>query len=391
MTSFEDYVNILDDVYTENPVISIEALLGNNDKIKPTDLIKLTIAIKQQWENYKKHNIQMCIIVNDDNVGNDTLDTKIDNYDFGLDIREILRNGKETLLYIIDINGVILDKVFKDKCIPYNSLARFGKKTNKVTFYMGINGVDVLINGVPLQTDNHFDSYKDVIGIRFLSSIKDYNKLLNNFFHTRVQYDPMNNYFLNKNDTPKEWHQLIQDNPKLLKVKPEERFQKNLEQFLKDYCTDRVIDEVRNRYGERYDIWVSTNEDKIYVIEIKWLGKSITISGNIFDAYNNSERAVDGAKQLIDYVDNADVYMRQFGEFNIHCGILVVFDAREEMLDLNFPSDVDKYPQLDLTQHYKIEKSKVSASEVGKVNRNRKSKIIKKINTTKDSITNCSM
>jgi len=367
--SFEDYESVLDDVYIGNPVISIEALLGTNMKIKANDLIKLTIAIKQQWEKFKKHNIQLCIIVNDDYIDNNMPKIRIDNYDFGLDIGEILRNGKETLLYIVDINGVILNKVFRDKCISFNSLARLGKIANKVTFYMGIKGIDVLIKGVPLETHNHFDSYKDVIDIRFLSGIKDYKKLFKDFFHTRVQYDPFNNYFLDKNDTPKEWHKLIGENPKLLKVKPEERFQKNLEQFLKDYCTDKVIDEVRNRYGERYDIWVSTNEDKIYVIEIKWLGKSISTSGNILDAYNNSERAVDGAKQLKDYVDNAEVYMRQFGEFNIHCGILVVFDAREEMSDLNFPVDFNKYPQIDLTHHYKMEKSKVSACEVGKMER----------------------
>ncbi|MNW56555.1 hypothetical protein D3C74_342800 [compost metagenome] len=121
---------------------------------------------------------------------------------------------------------------------------------------------------------------------------------------------------------------------------------------------------MRNRFGERYDVWIATSDDRFYVFEIKWLGKSITAQGNVFQGYNDPERAKEGAYQLKKYIDDAEEYSQIIdGEFRIFCGVLVTYDARENMDSLVFPEEFNTYPQLDLHQQFKIEKENVPASK----------------------------
>lgn len=83
------------------------------------------------------------------------------------------------------------------------------------------------------------------------------------------------------------------------------------------------------------DIKVSWNYTKhIAFIEIKWLGKSISNT-----TYTQS-RALDGAKQLVDYLDE---YTQQNPNV-VSYGYLVVFDARRRKVD----SPVDKLTTEDV-------------------------------------------
>lgn len=159
----------------------------------------------------------------------------------------------------------------------------------------------------------------------------------------------------------------MKSKPKLLFSAPEERFQNRLVRYLRNNCADSVQQEVRNADNDRYDIWIITEDKKLFVIEIKWLGESVNADGRITSRYGKS-RFLDGAYQLKEYVDNSETYSQLFTDTKIFQGILLSYDARENETDMiEFPYEFKKYPNLDLTsQHYILEKEKVKASNVYK-------------------------
>ncbi|MGW9127672.1 hypothetical protein ACWGPW_22035 [Paenibacillus chitinolyticus] len=363
MSMFEDYSLELKHVYEKNPIIKLNELFGDELEIEPVELINLLIIIRKSWESYKGLDVQ-CGLIIDTNTLKET-DSPIKKFNFSENIKNVIQGGKyKSIIYKVNRKGDIIDTHFTVSKICFEDLVDISRSQKKIAVFLGINGIDVLINGVAFESENRLDNYSDVINFKKLRDISKYQELLKSFYLERVQFDPFRSFFVHKSDVGKDQHGLIDKHPKLLQVKPEERFQRELEYFLKNNCLDEVKTEMRNRFGERYDVWVATSDNRFYVFEIKWLGKSITAQGNVFDQYNNSERALEGAHQLKKYVDDAEEYGHLInGEFKIFCGVLVTYDAREEMEDLVYPEEFHEYAQLDLNQHFKIDKFRIPASQ----------------------------
>ncbi len=364
MNIYEYFDKEVDKIFEHSPSILLEKLLGENSKIMALDVIKLFVSLQEKWQYYKKHNIQFSIIIDEDKKGNK--EEKIYSYNFGNDIREILNTALyKAIIYVIDIDGNIINKQFKQQSVTFEKTCTASFETNSVGFFLGINGIDAIIRGKVYKAENHLDSYNDMMYSTLLS-ITEYRKLLNKFIDNEVMYDPLSRYFASKNTLQTKLHYLLDKHHKLLHSKPEKSFQNDLEFFLKQNCIDEVLTEVHNKSNDRYDIWVSTSDNLLYVFEIKWLGKSITPDGGIFSAYNDCERAISGAYQLKNYVDDAEKYSYILADTKIHCGVLVIFDCRDEMSDPIYPEEFEKYYQIDLKQHFKIEKEKVSSSQIYK-------------------------
>lgn len=364
MIDFSDYSLELKKVYEKNPLIELQELYSKKElAIEPSRLLNILIAVRKEWETARKQDVQCGIII--DNIAVSNPEKNIKNHNYLSDFVEIIQSSdKESIVYFLDKDGFIMKSEYKSEKLQYQDLVKHSKRYNNVSIFLGIKGIDVIINGVSFENENRLENYSDVINYRKLLSISHYKDLLKRFFNERVQFDTFKNYFVYKGDLPKSLHGLLEKNPKLLKIKPEERFQKELEYFLRDNCNDKVLTEVRNKFGERYDVWVATSDDRLYVFEIKWLGKSITAEFNIFNEYNNPERALEGAYQLKKYVDDRESYSEIIrGDFRIYCGILLVYDAREDMSDLETPLEFNEYPQIDLSQHYKIDKDNIPASQ----------------------------
>lgn len=122
------------------------------------------------------------------------------------------------------------------------------------------------------------------------------------------------------------------DNGRLfLKAKPEETMRNSLLQFL------------RNRIGGEHDIWPEQNVDeshpvdirvkprlsnnRLMLIEIKWLGISTAPDGHVTSTHGNS-RAQQGADQLVGYLDK----QRQFAPTDVVHGYYVIIDGRRRNL-----------------------------------------------------------
>lgn len=359
----EDYILNAQQAFQYNPIVYLESILGSQPVVPASDLLQILISLKKSWNRCQRRNIQCGIIINNQSTG--YLYGTIINYNFISDIHKAIIDGKKFIIYHIDVEGKIFDILFSDVPITHDFIVRESLSKSTVACFMGIKGIDTYINGVPFEIENHLDSYKDFVKYKKLLGIEKYKDLLNEFYLQYVQYDPLKIIFLYSGDCPADWRQLIDKYPKLLKNKPEERFQNLLIRFLKDNCKDQVLTEVRTLLKERYDVWVATDDLRIYIFELKWMGMSVTTGGNVFNEYNTAERALNGAYQLKDYIDNSERYSQLLGgEHEIYCGVLVMFDAREIMDDLDFPIEFRAYPQIDLFQHFKIEKDKISASQI---------------------------
>ncbi|WP_025692933.1 hypothetical protein [Paenibacillus zanthoxyli] len=349
-------------IVEENPVLLLERLLKDHSFIKSTNLLQLSVYLERKWSEVKHHNVQVAMYIKKPTDAQ--TESRIYDLNFQTEIQGLLSGSSaKSLVYYISPDGAIIKKLLYKEKIKSREVMIATQMNSDIAFFLGVKGIDVWIQGVLYSTQNHIDSYKDLIKAKAIG-IENYAELLRDFFDEYVQYDPRKRYFLHKGNCSKDWHKHIDQNPKLLDVKPEERFQIDLEQFLKERCSDPVLKEVRNRYGERYDIWVSTSDDAdVYIFELKWLGKSITPSGLINRQYDKAERAIEGAEQIKNYIDNSEKTLEGLTQSRIHMGVLVIFDAREVMDDISYPPIYQSYPNIDLKQHFKVLSKKVSASK----------------------------
>jgi hypothetical protein len=123
----------------------------------------------------------------------------------------------------------------------------------------------------------------------------------------------------------------FEDNRLFLKAKPEADIRRSLTQFL------------RNRIGGDHDIFPEQNvnekkpvdirvtpkfnNNRMMLIEIKWIGDSVDAEGHI-TASHREARVQSGAEQLAGYLDS----QKQFAPSHVIHGYYVIIDARRQHL-----------------------------------------------------------
>lgn len=363
-TTLEEYMAVVDTVLEENPILSLEKELGKGRKITAGEIIQLSVKLRKKWTPFSKFGIEMGLILTEEECNGGTV---IYDYNFNEDIENIIQNGKtSSIFYYLNHNSEICGMKEFEETASAEQCGKVSKEIKKIVIHLGMRGVDVFINGVIYSSDNFLKSYRDMMDTEKMLEILEYNRLLEGFYKSNIEFDSCKRYFLRKDDIPVEIHeQTIGKYPKLLRNKPEEFFQMDFVRYLKEHCKDAVIKEYITETGDRYDVLVhSESQGAVYVFEIKWLGRSITTGMKIFEKYNTPDRAISGAYQLIDYVDNADTYKDYFLELPIYCAVLLVFDAREENSLIAYPQEVLGRPNVDLSKCFFMNKCKVSASNV---------------------------
>lgn len=359
------YIEAANAVLEENPILRMEKLLENHGSITPGEITQLSIRLKKQWNKYAKHELEMCIVLTEEDVNGDV---SVYEYDFSEDIAKIIKGSKKSSnIYYVNCHYEVIKTENIRDIITIEQCNDISKELNKVVLHLGMKGVDIFADGMLFSADNFMRSYEDLMDAEKMLSIYDYDKLIRDFFEQYVQYDRNKRYFLQKNDVPKEYHSTtINKYPKLLRNRPEEYFEKDFVNYLKRHCSDTVIKEYITATGDRYDVLVLNESNTVHIFEIKWLGLSITTGMKIFKEYNTADRAIAGAYQLLDYVTSADKYKEYFLEYPVYCAVLLVFDARDKDTDINYPKDITKIPNIDLSKRLFIEKNKIHASKVYK-------------------------
>lgn len=357
-----EYIETANIVLEETPLLRLERLLKKDHNISPGEITQLSVKLNKIWNGFTKYGIGMCVILTEEECEGHEL---IYKYDFSQDIKKSINNPSNcSNIYFLNGKHEVSRIEHWENNITTTQCSDISKETKKIVLYLGIKGIDIFIDGILFQSDNFLKSYKDLMGVRKMEGISDYEKLVQKFYNENIQYDINKRYFLQRGDVPKEYHANTVDKyPKLLRNKPEQYFQIDFVRFLKNNCCDTVVKEYINITEDRYDVLVLNEENQMYVFEIKWLGRSISTSMKIFDKYNTEERAVSGAYQLLDYVSNSDKYSEYFLEYPVFCAILLVIDAREENIEIEYPKEIASIPNIDLGKRLFMEKEKLNASK----------------------------
>jgi len=125
------------------------------------------------------------------------------------------------------------------------------------------------------------------------------------------------------------WHD---DKRWWFKAKPEATMRRSLTQYLRNVLRDANVRPEQNvDESHPVDIHVQFTATSVHaIIEIKWLGRSINpATGEAAKAFSHG-RALEGAKQLADYIDKAVQSSPHYGAR----GYLVVFDGRRNGLKI---------------------------------------------------------
>jgi|GEM_PF-1700612 hypothetical protein len=191
-----------------------------------------------------------------------------------------------------------------------------------IVFFFGEEGIDVVVKGKIFPRINVF--YDESDRIQFLKKyhianiqtcLKEYETFIKEpgingvFFASKVliakiqAVDPPNNTLHNK---------------------PEKILRDNLISFLNRNTQHTFSKENELNDQRELDLYTEV-EGKKYLIEVKWLGQTINDTENGFTQKVTDVSARDGVTQTLEYIKHLIEEMN----YNVHCGYLCVFDARE--------------------------------------------------------------
>jgi hypothetical protein len=226
--------------------------------------------------------------------------------------------------------------------IIHDSLIEMSNKKN-VVFFFGEAGIDVVVRGKIFPRINVF--YDEADRIKYSKNfhiselqecLKEYEKFINEpgineaFFASKVvvkkiqPIDPPKNTLINK---------------------PENTLRNNLRVFLNRNTQHDFSRENELNNKRELDLYTEV-EGRKYLIEVKWLGQTVNDTETGFTQRVTDISARDGVTQTLEYIQELIEKM----SYNVHCGYLCVFDARETKKPVNY--DNYKFVQKELMPYF---------------------------------------
>jgi hypothetical protein len=270
---------------------------------------------KEYLAHYKKGPILIALEPTKLGKGDDILDVNI--------LGNLLKTGatKKSNVFIVEYSGKIIENP-KDVLIenPADAAQEFAS-SNAIVFFIYGNRIDIffrtqLIDCIP-DIQSHDAAVK--IGTAALR-IKNYRDIIDQHHSEKVYKKNLLGYWKSKSE-------------RILVASPENKFANDLAYYLDQYVADgRVDQECQTRWtDDRTDIRVVRYLDKkIYIFEVKWLGKSEKSS---YDGNNALMRINAGMVQLVEYMQ---------AENQSICGALVIYDARKQKIQVKWDAKIQK-------------------------------------------------
>lgn len=220
------------------------------------------------------------------------------------------REVKNCNIIFVDIKGNRISSKLSKNYIINNieELNETFSTTDLIFFFIEGNSFDVVKHCKIFKTVSDIFSLQKTRAYKNRLPITEYRTLINNHFTTEIIGQKGFSYWENKLG-------------RILVAKPEVNFRKRLAAFLSDYVGNGTVDQesLNASTDDRTDIRVTSFEDEVYIIEIKWIGECVT--HNNYNGKGAHIRANEGIQQLEIYIQT---------ELRCIKGILVVYDARVE-------------------------------------------------------------
>lgn len=200
---------------------------------------------------------------------------------------------------------------------------------SSVAYVFGEEGIEIGVRGFIFNKSNLF--YNEIDREKYLrkyhiselqNCLLEYEKTLTNpglnslFFSSRATVERIEADCKYRN---------------ILVNKPEKYFRDNLLLFLNEHTQHKFIKENELPSREELDLYTEA-DGKNYLIEIKWLGRSINDDETGFSQPLTDYHAREGVVQALNYIKELIEKMN----FTLHCGFLCVFDARDIKKDINY-------------------------------------------------------
>jgi len=214
----------------------------------------------------------------------------------------------------------------------------------KVVFFFGEEGIDVVVRGKFFPRINVF--YDESDRIRFLKKhhISDLQKCLKEY--EVFIHEPGNNVAFFASKTLISKIQPVKPPNNTLHNKPEKILRDNLISYL-NHNTQHTFSKENELNNQReLDLYAEV-EGRKYLIEVKWLGQSINDDESDFTKKVTDYSAREGVTQTLEYIQHLFEAM----SYNLHCGYLCVFDAREAKKPIDYENFNFITP--DLLPYYK--------------------------------------
>jgi hypothetical protein len=227
--------------------------------------------------------------------------------------------------------------------INHEFIVEHSNKKN-VVFFFGERGIDVVVRGKIFPRINIF--YDEADRIQYLKKyhisnlqacLKDYEVYIK---------EPGINVAFFASNTLVAKIQPVNPPKNTLLNKPEKILRDNLLSFLNRNTQHTFSKENELNNKRELDLYTEV-EGRKYLIEVKWLGQSINDNDTNLTKKVTDYSAREGVTQTLEYIKHLFEEMN----YNLHCGYLCVFDARE----VNSPINYQKFDFIsdDLLPYFK--------------------------------------
>lgn len=242
-----------------------------------------------------------------------------------------------------NLTTVVTNELKSNRIINVNSnFEIIGSSSNEIThelliqlsnknvvFFFGEFGIDVVVRGKITPRINVF--YDEIDRLKFLKKyhISTLQECLKEY-EVYIKEPGVNEaFFASKNIVAK----IKPVNPpnNVLHNKPERILRDNLISFLNRNTQHTFSKETELNNQRELDLYAEVDGKK-YLIEVKWLGNSVNDDETGFSQKVTDISARDGVTQTLQYIKHLFEQM----SYNVHCGYLCVFDAREEKKEVNY-------------------------------------------------------
>ncbi|MCK0069408.1 hypothetical protein [Kordiimonas laminariae] len=217
-------------------------------------------------------------------------------------------------------------------------------ESGQIAIFFGETGIDIVVKGKFITNHNFFYNELDRAKYKRNFSMDQLPECLKEY-ERYINQPGVNEAFFCDRSLKK----TLSDCPKnLLKYQAEKTLRDNLLEFLNLNTQYTFLKEAELNNQRELDLYTEA-DGKHYILEVKWMGRSIKSDNSGVSSTNYTNATIrNGVIQTLEYIREVIKEMNH----NLHCGLLCVFDVRDEKTEIDYDDFKFLDEQKDLKPYY---------------------------------------